>query len=164
MVVIRGCTCDGAATEDLQRIGHLHRRHRRDDRVQHPGRLAGGLRPRRRVGIDAAQARRAARDHGHGEAVTAHRGAVDPRDPAAHREIVHQVARLEIIRAVQDGVGAAEKFFRVGGRQIGHHAARLHGGIDARDAPRRRRGFGKRLGGVALFEQPLAMQVARAST
>ena len=115
MVVMRARTRSGAAAQDLQRIGHLNRRHRRDDGVQHPGRLAGGLHAGRRIGIDAAQARRAAGDHRHGEAVTAHRRAVDPGNAPAHREIVDQVAGLEIVRAVQDQVRVAQQLRDVRG-------------------------------------------------
>ena len=148
------------AGQDAQRVGHLNGGHGGDDHVQHAGGFAGGLRARRRVGIDAAQARGAAGNHRHGESVAGHGGAVDPRNAAAHGEIVDQVARLEIVGAVQDDVGVAQQFGRVGGGEIGDDAAHADGGIDARDAARGGGGFGQRLGGVGLFEKPLAMQVA----
>ncbi len=99
-------------------------------------------------------------DHRHGQAVTAHGRSVDPRNAAAHGEIVDQVARFEVVGAVQNEVRAAQQLRHVGGREVGHHAARVNAGIDARDMPLGGRGFGQRLGGVGFLEQPLAMQVA----
>ena len=149
------------AGENLQRIRHLERRHRGHNRVQHSGGLARRLHARRRIGIDAAQARRAARDHRHGQAVTAHGRSVDPRNAAAHGEIVDQVARFKVIGAVQNEVRAAQQIRHVGGREVRHHAARVNAGINARDMPLGGGGFGKGLGGGGFLEQPLAMQVAR---
>ena len=62
-------------------------------------------------------------NHGHSEAISRHRGSVDPRNAAAHGEIVDQVARLEVIGAVQNDVGIAEQFRDIRGREIGHDAA-----------------------------------------
>src|ERR1019366_7979337 len=150
----------GGAGEDAQRVGHLKGGHGGDNHVQYAGGFAGGLRARRRVRVDAAQARGAAGDHRHGDAVAGHGRPVDPRDAAAHGKIVDQVARLEVVGAIQDDIGIAQQLRRVGAGEIGDDATRADGRVDARDAALGRGGLGQRLGGVGLFEKPLPMQVA----
>ena len=98
-------------------------------------------------------------NHRHGDAVTAHCGAVDPWNAAAHGKIINQVTRFEVVGAVEDHPGAAQQVFGVFRRQIRHHAAHRNRGIDALQPARRGDRLGQCFGGIGFFEQPLAMEI-----
>ena len=95
------------AAQDFQRLGRLQGGDRRDDRPDDAGRFARWLKfRRRRLGEEAAEARRLARQDGEHLPLGADAAAEDPRDVVRHGEIVEQVARLEIVGAVDDAINA----------------------------------------------------------
>ena len=60
----------------------------------------------------------------------------------AHGKIVDQIARLEIIRAIQDAIYAFQQFLNIGRIQVGDDASNLDGGIHPAQAPFSSRGLG----------------------
>ena len=74
--------------------------------------------------------------------------------------IVDQVAGFEIVGAVENQVHAVQQFLGVGGIEIGDNPGYANSGIDARQTPLGRNGFGHRIGGVGFFEKELPLQVA----
>ena len=151
----------GIARQNLERIGHLQRRDDGRDGIQYAGRFAGGLGAARWLGIHAAKTSGAPRNHRHGQAVAAHGGAIDPGDAAAQREIVQQVAGLEVVRAVEDQCGVVQQFGDVGRGDVRHNRAHGDGGINARQTAPGRHGLGQRFSGIGFFKQPLPLQIAR---
>ena len=79
-----------------------------------------GVMPGRRRGLDqAAQARRLARQDRHRLAFAADHAAVDPRLVQLDRRVVDQVARLEVVGAVEDQVGVAHQVEDIGVVDVG---------------------------------------------
>ena len=108
------------AAQDFQRLGRLQRGDRRDDRPDHPGRFAGGLQfGRRRLGQEATEAGRLARQDGEHLPLGADAAAEDPRDVVRHGVVVEQVARLEVVGAVDDDVDVVGQAGDVRGRHVG---------------------------------------------
>ena len=87
--------------ENFQRFGALYRRNQRDDGANDASSFAGGLVTAGRVGKNAAQTGGLPGQHRHTNAVAADGRAVNPGDAVLDREIVQEIAGLEIVGAIQ---------------------------------------------------------------
>ena len=79
--------------------------------------------------------------------------------PVGHGVVVEQIARLEVVRAVDDQVDVVGQRANVRGRDVGDDRLDGDGRVDLAQPPRRGDGLGQLLGDVGFVEQHLAVQV-----
>ena len=95
-----------------------------------------------------------------GCAIATYGRAIDPRQSPADREVVDQIARLEIIRAIQHQLGRIQQFSDVGRRQISHLGFHRNICVDCGEPALRGNGFGQTLQRVPFVKQHLPLQIA----
>ena len=143
----------------LMRLGGLDHA---DDARQHAQHAAFGAARheprRRRLGIEAAVARAVLGGEHRRLAFEAEDAAVGVRHPHQHAGVVHQVARREVVGAVEDDVVALEQAHRVVGRQRLFVGLDLHVRVQRVDLVLRRRQLGA--ADVVGRVQQLPLQVA----
>ena len=151
------------ARQELQRFGRFERRHQTDRRAEHACRVTGLFEHRREAGRfdQARQASRFARPDRMHNSVTAYRRRVDPGPSGFDRVVIQQKPGLEIVRAVQNQIGAGEQLSDVARRQVRYHAGNLDLGVELAQL-----GFGRHrlrpcLPGILFIKQRLPLQIRR---
>ena len=148
------------AGQQLQRFAHLHGGNHRDDRHDDAGRVARRRAARRgRFFKHAAQARADVRSDRHRHAVRADCRAVDPVDVVLHAGFVDEVARREVVRAVEHEIAVCDETLDVALMHVQHFRLNNHVRVDLRDVPRARDGFRQTLTRVVFGEHRLPLQV-----
>ena len=105
------------------------------------------------------EASRDARANGHGDAVAANSGGVNPGTVGFDGEIVEEEAGFEIVGAIEEKIEAGEKSFGVLGRKVGDDAFDENRGVDGVKFLLRRDGFGERIASIGFVEKGLALKV-----
>ena len=104
-----------AARYQLERFGNLDRGDDADDRHDYTGCVAGrSTRSGWRLLKNATQAGCLMRPNRHRYAVRANRRAVDPIRVVLHARVVDEIARGEVVGAVENDVAIADELFDVG--------------------------------------------------
>ena len=151
------------AEDDLHRLGRLDHA---DDAGQHAEHAALGAardQPRRRrLGIEAAVARAVLGAEHRRLALEAEDRAVGVRDAEQHAGVVHQVARREVVGAVEDDVVALEDLERVLRRERLAVGQDVDLRVDRVDLGLRR--FQLRAADVGRRVDDLALQVRQSTT
>ena len=96
----------------------------------------------RRIRKNAGQARGFSGQHVQRNAVAADRGSVDPGQGILHREIVDEIASLEVIGAVQNQLGSAEQDRDILRGQVGDLRLDYNLGVEGPDLAGGGNGFG----------------------
>ena len=112
------------------------------------------------MGKDAGQAGGFTGEDVQGDSVAGHGGGVDPGTLLAHGVVVEQVAGFKVVGAVEDEIGVFQKILAVIRRKVFDVGLDGDGGVDLLQLAVGGDGLGQRLGGIALVEQDLALQVA----
>ncbi len=118
--------------------------------------VAATQQPSRGTGKQARPAARHDREH---EPVRGHDAAVDPREPALDREVVQEVARREVVRAVEQEVGAPRELGEVVRVEVVRVDLDARRPADARERFPRGLDLRRAVVRVALVEEDLARQV-----
>ena len=146
--------------QPAQREAALQRGRGVGRRTEDPGRVARRGRPRRRrVRLQAAEARRAPGDEDRGDAAGADARAVDPRHAPLDRRVVDEIPSLEVVEAVHDQVHVGDELADVPRVDVGDDRLDHDVAVDPRDPPRRGRGLRQLVLDVVLVEERLALQV-----
>ena len=113
-----------------------------------------------RIGEEAAEASRAFWQDRPDTAFDADASAVNPGNLVFHGDVVEEISRGDVVGAVDDEVDVGEGF-DVCGVGVGNDGVDLDLVIDLLQTPGGGDGFGDLLGGVALVEEDLALEIGQ---
>src|SRR5207237_10047580 len=108
---------------------------------------------------DAGQAGGFTGQHVHGHCIRANRSRVDPRFSILYRKIVNQVARPEVVGAIEHKFYTFEERNRLR-CEVFYMRLDTDFRVDGRQLARSRFGLGKALAGILLVEEELALEIA----
>ncbi|MFO0981554.1 MAG: hypothetical protein U1E76_07335 [Planctomycetota bacterium] len=147
--------------QDLDGLGHLDGGHQRGQRRQHAGGVAGlELRRVGRIGEHTPQTSALSRTDRQHQAGAGDRAAVDPRQAMLHGMVVDEVARGEVVEAVDDQVDLEQQARHVARDQVIGVRGELRGRVDLQQVLACSLRLGQAQGGIALGIEHLAREIA----
>ena len=106
----QGSFGQGRTAQDAQGKARLHGSHQTHRGHDHPRRVTGGQGASRgRRAEHAAQAGTVSRHDWQNQPGAAHDSSINPRDALLHAVVVDQIARAQVVRAVEDEIAAFGK-------------------------------------------------------
>lgn len=151
----------GLAGEKFDSFGGFKRGDQIDDRAEDANGVAGFLEALLDCVHQASETWGGARANGHGQAVAADGGGVDPGLGILDGEVVDEETGFEVVGTVENEVEGREKAGSVAGVKIGNNAFDGDTGIDGAELAFSGDGFGDGGSGVRFVEERLALEIGR---